>query len=86
MMQDVNIEKANKESRTIEIGQLSNELNLVPPPSSGNSVVEAHSNFGPDMSGSDMDEASEVRYTIQCVCYKFIFDVCVVAQVCPHVA
>ena len=66
MMQDVNIEKPNKDSRTVEIGQLSNELNLdlelVPPPTSGNSVVETHSNFGPDMSGSDMDEASEVRW------------------------
>ncbi|GFO38862.1 ankyrin repeat and kh domain-containing protein 1, partial [Plakobranchus ocellatus] len=60
MMQDVNIEKATQESRTLEIGQPSNELNLGPPPSSGNSVVEAHSNFGPDMSGSDIDEASEV--------------------------
>lgn len=61
MMQDVNIEKASKESRTIEIGQLSNELNLnlVASRSSGN-CVETHSNFGPDMSGSDMDEASEV--------------------------
>ncbi|GFR95208.1 ankyrin repeat domain-containing protein 17 [Elysia marginata] len=61
MMQDVNIEKANKESRTVEIGQMSNELNLnlVPPRSAGNSV-ETHSNFGPDMSGSDMDEASEL--------------------------
>lgn len=56
MMQDVSIDKARKELRTIEIGSNSETVQ-----SAGNNIVDPHSNFAPDISESDDDEASEVR-------------------------
>ena len=61
MMQDVNVEQSN-ELRTIEIGQANLDENSKGLSSNEKTVVEHHSNFGPDMSGSDDDEASEVSY------------------------
>lgn len=63
MMQEVNVEQTN-ELRTIEIGQAildesSKDISTVSS-TTEKTVVEHHSNFGPDMSGSDDDEASEV--------------------------
>ena len=66
MMQDVNVEQTN-ELRTIEVGQANVDEGTngkVPTSStSDKTIVEHHSNFisMPDMSGSDEDEASEVR-------------------------
>ncbi|CAL1532640.1 unnamed protein product [Lymnaea stagnalis] len=60
MMEDISIDNGKKDLRTIEIDQVNNELGSAPPPSAGKTAVEPHSNFGPDMSGSDEDEASEV--------------------------
>uniref|UniRef100_A0A0B7BHM0 Uncharacterized protein n=1 Tax=Arion vulgaris TaxID=1028688 RepID=A0A0B7BHM0_9EUPU len=55
MMQDIIVDKGRKELRTIEIGRNSEPS---PTPPAGKNIVD--SNFGPDMSGSDEDEASEV--------------------------
>ena len=58
MMQDVNVE-STKELRTIEIGQANSEESSKGLPPTEKSVVD-HQSFGPDMSGSEDDEASEV--------------------------
>ncbi len=70
-MSNVNIEQP-KDLRTIEIGQVNSDEPSSPTNSERGSlqlgvsspektVLEQHSNFGPDMSGSDEDEASEVN-------------------------
>lgn len=56
-MQDVSVERAKKELKTIEIGP----HNEAAPAIASGKNMEPYSNFGPDMSGSEDDEASEVR-------------------------
>ncbi|CAG5121213.1 unnamed protein product [Candidula unifasciata] len=57
MMQEVSVDKAKEELRTIEIEP---NHDTAPAISCSGKVVEPYSNFGQDLSGSDDDEASEV--------------------------
>lgn len=70
MMQEVSVDKGKEELRTIEI-EPNNEAAPAISSSSGK-VVEPYSNFGQDMSGSDDDEASEVRFTVESFSFMWL--------------
>lgn len=74
-MQEVSVNKGKEELRTIEI-EPNNEAAPAISNSSSGKVMEPCSNFGQDMSGSNDDDASEVRLTPECVHYDCVIFGC----------